>query len=163
MPQLDPAVFAPQLFWLAVSFGILYFLMSRIALPRIGAVLDERSGRLAADFAAAQEMKDKAEAAAQAYETELAQARQRAQALAKDTQDKLTAESDAARRALDARLAAHMSKAEEEILAKRTAAMANVQSIATETASAIVAELAGIKAKDRDVKKAVEASLAEAV
>ena len=99
-PPFDPAVFAPQLIWLALVFGALYLLMSRIALPRIENILEARRARIAADVDEAAAMQAKAQAAGASYEKTLADAKAQAQASAQATRDKLAADSAAKRKTL---------------------------------------------------------------
>ena len=93
MPQLDPAFFAPQLFWLAVSFIVLYVLMSRLAMPQIAGVLKQREDKIQGDLETAQRLKDETKSVIAAYEKALADARGEAQALARQTSDAASAES----------------------------------------------------------------------
>ena len=89
LPQLNVADFAPQLIWLALTFGLLYLIMSRVALPRIGEVIEERSQRIQRDLDEAERLKGETEKALGAYEQALAEARAKAQGIAKETRDKL--------------------------------------------------------------------------
>jgi F-type H+-transporting ATPase subunit b len=90
-PPFDPRTFPSQLFWLALSFGALYFMMSRIALPRIGEVIEERRDHIQRDLDEAARLKSETDAALKSYEQSLADARVKAQGLAKDTREKLAA------------------------------------------------------------------------
>ena len=159
MPQLNSAVFLPQLFWLAVIFGLLYFVMSRVALPEIAAVLEERRKRIAGDLDRAADLKAKADEAVAAYEQRLAEARMRAEALARETRDRLNAEAEERRKALEAQLNERLAAAEARIEALKSQAMSNVRTIAAEAAGAIVEQLTG----DRPAPAAVETALGEAV
>ena len=85
MPQLDVTSYLPQLVWLAISFVALYFLMAKLALPRIADVLEERSKRREDNLARAEELQAEAEAAAEAYERVLAEARGTAQSSPAET------------------------------------------------------------------------------
>ncbi len=158
-PAFKVETFGSQLLWLAIAFGLLYYLMSRHIAPRIGGILEERSGRIAADLAAAQTMKAEADAATAAYEKALAEARANAQAIAAETRAKITGQSDSERKALEAKLAADLSASEAQIAAARTTAMGNVRSIAVDAAQAIVERLAGAKAEAARVEAAVDAAL----
>jgi F-type H+-transporting ATPase subunit b len=129
--------------------------MSRIALPRVGAILEQRSQRIDGDLAEAQRLKDEADAASAAYEKALADARGRAQTLANERREQEAARAEAARKELDARLNAHIAEAEKTIAQTRTAAMANVRDIATGTASAIVERLIGRAPAEQQVATAV--------
>ena len=158
-PPFQSETFAPQLLWFAITFGLLYWLMSRIALPRIGAILEERSNRIAADLEDAQRLKDESDAAGAAYAMSLAEARDKAKAIAQETRDALMAESDAKRKALEAQLAEKIAASEATISARTAEAMASVRGIAAEAATAIVERLTG-KAPERAT---VEAALSRAL
>jgi F-type H+-transporting ATPase subunit b len=142
-PPFQKDTFASQLLWLALFFVALYFLASRLALPRVGYILEERRSRIAGDFAAASRMKDEADAAIAAYEKSLADARARAQAMAAETRDKLNRQAEAERQALEQSLNARLAAADQAIAATKAAAM-NVHAIAEDTAIAIVARLVGM-------------------
>jgi F-type H+-transporting ATPase subunit b len=154
-PPFQKETFASQLLWLALTFVALYLLMSRIALPRVGAILENRQQRIAGDLADAQRLKEQSDAAIAAYEKALADARSRAQALANETMRQQAAAAEANRKELDVKLNAHIVAAEKSIAGTRTAAMANVQSIATEAAAAIVERLIGLTPASQDVAAAV--------
>jgi F-type H+-transporting ATPase subunit b len=154
-PPFDSHTFASQLFWLTLAFIALYLLMSRIALPRVGSILEARRRRVADDLAEAQRFKDASDAAIAAHEKALAEARGRAQALANETRAKATAAAEARRKEVDAKLHAHIAEAEKTIAGTRSAAMGNVRSIASEAAGAIVERLTGIAPASEDVAEAV--------
>jgi F-type H+-transporting ATPase subunit b len=154
-PPFDSHTFASQLFWLTLAFIALYLLMSRIALPRIGSILEARRRRVADDLAEAQRFKDASDAAIAAHEKALAEARGRAQALANETRAKAAAAAEARRKEVDAKLHAHIAEAEKTIAGTRSAAMGNVRSIASEAAGAIVERLIGIAPASEDVAEAV--------
>ncbi len=149
-PPFDPNVFAPQLIWLALTFGALYLLMSRIALPRIESIFEARRARIAGDVDDASSMQGKAQAAGAAYEKTLADAKAAAQATAQSTRDKLAAESAAKRKTLEDQLNAKLADAERSIAGTKAQAMSHVTEIATNAAADIVAHLTG---KPADVQK----------
>jgi F-type H+-transporting ATPase subunit b len=154
-PPFESQHFPSQLFWLVVTFVILYLLMSRIALPRIGAIIADRSKRIGDDLAAAHRFKEQSEAANAAYLKSLADARARAQGIANETRERQAAEAEATNKRLEAQLHDKLAAAEQSIAATRTAAMANVGSIAAETASAIVERLIGTAPADHEVAAAL--------
>jgi F-type H+-transporting ATPase subunit b len=154
-PPFDSTTFASQLLWLALTFIALYLLMSRVALPRIGSILEARRQRVDGDLAEAQRLKDQSDAAIAAHEKALAEARGRAQALANDTREKAAAAAEARRKEVDAKLNARIAEAEKTIAATRSAAMANVHSVASDTVPAIVERLIGIAPESKDVAEAV--------
>ena len=158
-PPFQKDTFASQLVSLAIAFVALYLIVSRIALPRVGSLLDERQNKIEGDLAAAQRLKDESDAALKAYENELASARSRAQAISAETREKLNTASEAERKTLEERLSVKLGEAEKTIASTREAAMSNVRGIASDAAIAIVQRLAGVKPDRRSVNKAVDASL----
>jgi F-type H+-transporting ATPase subunit b len=154
-PPFAPETFASQLFWFALFFVTLYLLMSRIALPRVGAILDQRRQAVEGDLATAQRLKDESDAAIVSYEKALAEARGRAQTLANETRERAAAAAEAKRKDVDAKLNVRLAEAEKAIAAKRAAAMVNLRSIASEAAPAIVERLTGIVPRSQDVAAAV--------
>jgi F-type H+-transporting ATPase subunit b len=153
-PPFNSNTYASQLVSVVVAFAALYLIVSRIALPRVGGVLNARANAIEADLAKAQELKDASDNALKAYETELAAARSRAQ-----TREKLNAAADAERKTLEERLSVKLAEAEKTIAATRERAMSNVRGIAAEAASAIVQRLTGLTADGKLVDSAVDASL----
>ncbi len=142
-PPFDAHNFLPQLIWLAIIFGALYWLMSRIALPRVADILEARRSRIARDLDDARLMQDQAHAASEAYDKTLADAKARAQGLAQQTHDKLHAEAEARRHRLEDELNAKLAAAERQIGETKVRAMSSVQSIARDAATSIVQHLTG--------------------
>jgi F-type H+-transporting ATPase subunit b len=158
-PPFESNTFASQLVSLAIAFVALYLIVSRIALPRVGSVIDARQNAIEGDLAEAQKLKDASAAALKAYETELASARSRAQAIGNETREKLNAASETERKKLEDQLSVKLAQAEKTIAATRETAMSNVRGIAADAASAIVQRLTGVLPDGRAVKRAVDASL----
>ena len=154
-PPFQSQHFPSQLFWLALTFILLYVLMSRVALPRVGAILADRQKRIADDLAAAQRLKEQSEAANAAYQKSLAEARRRAQSIAAETRERQTAEAEATNKRLEAQLHEKLAAAERSIGATRATAMENVAGIAAETAAAIVERLTGTAPTEHEVAAAV--------
>src|SRR5213082_3919321 len=118
-PPFQKDTFASQLVSLVIAFVALYLIVSRIALPRVGSVIDARQNKIEGDLAEAQKLKDDSEAALKAYESDLAAARSKAQAIGAETRDKLNAASEAERKTLEGRLAVKLADAEKTIAATR--------------------------------------------
>ncbi|UJW85263.1 F0F1 ATP synthase subunit B [Devosia sp. SL43] len=142
-PPFDPATFPSQLLWLAITFGALYLLMSKIALPRIGGILENRKSIIDADLAAADASRQKTDAAIAAYEAALAAAKAKAQGIANESREAITADLAAKRSAVEADLTAKVTAAEARISATKTEALTHVDEIATETAQTVVTQLVG--------------------
>src|SRR5882757_501669 len=158
-PPFRSDTFASQLVSLVIAFVALYLIVSRIALPRVGGLLDARQNAIEGDLAAAQKLKDESDSALKAYESELAAARSRAQAISTETREKLNAAAEAERKTLEERLSVKLAEAEKTIAATREAAMSNVRGIASDAAIAIVQRLTGLAPDRRTVNKAVDATL----
>jgi F-type H+-transporting ATPase subunit b len=158
-PPFDSSTFPSQLVSLVVFFVALYIIVSRVALPRVGAVIDARQNKIEGDLSQAQKLKDESEAALRAYESELAAARSKAQAISSANREKLSAASEAERKTLEDKLAVKLAEAEKTIAATRATAMTNVRGIAADAASAIVQRLTGAAPDSKAVARAVEASL----
>jgi F-type H+-transporting ATPase subunit b len=143
MPQLCFDWWGNQIFWLVITLVVIYFVLDRVALPRIASVLAERQGTITNDIAAAEELKRRARQAEKAYEKALADARAEAQAIAQKARDEIKADLDDAIAKADAEIAAKAAESEKAIAEIRASAMENVEAVATETAGAIVAALGG--------------------
>jgi F-type H+-transporting ATPase subunit b len=158
-PPFQKDTFASQLVSLLIAFVALYLIVSRIALPRVGSLLDERQNKIDGDLADAQKLKDESDGALKAYESELAAARSRAQAIGAETREKLNAASEAERKKLEERLSVKLADAEKTIASTRETAMRNVRGIAADAAAAIVQRLTGVVPDGTSVNRAVDASL----
>lgn len=158
-PPFEKNTFASQLVSLVIAFVALYLIVSKFALPRVGGTIDARQNKIDGDLAEAQKLKDQSDSALKAYESELAAARSRAQAIGAETREKLNAASEAERKTLEEQLSQKLAGAEKTIASTRETAMANVRGIATEAATAIVQRLTGVAPDGTSVGKAVDASL----
>jgi F-type H+-transporting ATPase subunit b len=158
-PPFQKETFASQLLSLLIAFVVLYLIVSRIALPRVGSLLDARQNAIDSDLAEAQKLRDASGEALKAYESELAAARSRAQAIGNETREKLNAASEAERKRLEERLSLKLAEAEKSIASTRASAMRNVRGIAAEAAAAIVQRLTGVAPDGKSVDSAVDASL----
>lgn len=156
-PPFDSSTFASQLLWLAITFGLFYVLMAKVALPRIGGILENRHQKIAADLEAANRLKADSEAAGVAYEKSLADARVKAQAIASETNAALSASLDAKRSQAEAGLSAKLAEAETRIADIKAKALASVDDIAVETAEALVGALVGGTASREEIAAAVSA------
>jgi F-type H+-transporting ATPase subunit b len=154
-PPFDPANFSPLIIWLALTFGLFYLLMAKVALPQVAGILHNRRAKISSDIKDAHAMRAKAEAEAAANEKTLADARARALTLAQETHGRLAAEAEGKRHGLESTLNAQLAESEAKISAMKAAAMANVDSIAKDAATAIVAHLTGKPADEKSIAAAV--------
>lgn len=158
LPQMDVTTFPSQIFWLAVTFGLLYWIMSSLVLPRLGAAIEERRDRIADDLDRAAESKRMAEEAEAAYNRALADARAKAQAIAGETRDEVNAEIASLRKDAEDTLSSKADAAEARIEEMRKTAAAKVREAAADTTRAIVEALI----QETPADAAVHAALAKA-
>jgi F-type H+-transporting ATPase subunit b len=154
-PPMDATTFPSQIFWLVIFFGLLYLLMSRLALPKMAAVLEKRHRTIEGDLARASALSTETEAAVQAYEKSLADARAKAQGIAAETRARMSAEMEAERAALEKKIGAKTADAEAKIAAAKASAMKDVGEVAAETAAEIVSELTGATVSKAEAAKAI--------
>lgn len=155
MPQLDPAMFSPQLVWLTISFVILYVVMARVVLPRIGDVIEARQDRIAHDLDAAASLKTEAETALAEYEKSLAAARSEARDVLVQAADRRASDAAARSTKLDARIAKQVRTAEARIAAAKQDALDNLAGVAGEIARAATEKLIGAAPGGATVKAAL--------
>lgn len=156
MPQLCDVWFANQIFWLIVALVAIFLILTRVALPRIGAVLAERSGTVSNDLAAAEDFNRQAKDAEAAYEKALANARAEAQRISGEARDVIRSDLDAAIAEADTRIAAKTAESEREIAGIRQNAAASVAEVARDVAAELVLALGG-KSDDAAIAAAVDA------
>lgn len=156
MPQLDFSTFPNQIFWLVLTLLAIYFILTRMALPRIGAVLAERAGTVTNDIAAAEDLRNRAKAAEAAYEKALADARSEANRIIAAAKAEMQAELDAELARADAQIAARTADSEKVLAEIRDQAVASVVEVAQATAGEIVAAFGGT-ADEAAIRAAVDA------
>ncbi len=156
-PPFDPATFSSQLLWLAITFGLFYFLMSRIAIPRIASILEVRHDRISQDLDEANRLKEEADAAHAAYEHELAEAKAKAHDIAREAADAAQEEANEKRTAVEAELNDKLAEAEKKIASIKEKAMAEVGTIAGDITGDIVQAMSGAKVTKAEITKAVKA------
>lgn len=157
-PPFDSSTFASQILWLAITFGLFYVLMAKVALPRIGGILEARHDKIAADLEEANRLKADSEAAGAAYETALAAARKKAHDIASETRAALTASIDAERHSAEEGLSAKIAAAEVRIGEIKAKALAEVEGIAIDTAETLISSLVGEGVGRDEVVAAVQAA-----
>ena len=158
MPQLDPSSFGSQLFWLAVTFVMLYVVLSVLVLPRITSTLARRSDQLDGDLAEAESLRAQAQAALEAYEESLAQARAKALSLAQEMRVEVQAETDRQKAELDAKLAEEAAKVVARLEQARETAMAGLRDAAFELIGDVLTSVGADKADDAAINAALDAA-----
>jgi F-type H+-transporting ATPase subunit b len=143
MPQLDFSTFPNQIFWLLVTLTVIYFVLSRVALPRIGGTIANRKGTITADLSAADELKQKAVNAETAYNEALANARVEAGKIVAAAKADIQADLNKAIAKADAEIAAKTAESAGRIEEIKAGAVAAVETVAKDTAAELVAALGG--------------------
>lgn len=159
MPQLCGAWFNNQIVWLLITLVVIYFVLSRIALPRIGSVLAERAGTITNDIAAAEDLKQQAIDAEAAYEKALIDARAEAGRIVGEAKASIQADLDKAIVKADAEIAARAAEGEKAIEAIRDSAAENAAIVAKDIAKDIVAAVAPGKIDAKSITAAVTAKM----
>jgi F-type H+-transporting ATPase subunit b len=160
MPQFDLSRFPSQIFWLGVTFLVLYWVMSKIALPRIGEVLEARANRIGGDLDRASALKAEADQLKAAYEKALGESRAKAQEVGRSTEASLAREAADRQARLGNELAGRIRDAEGRIAAAKASAMGNLAGVAAEVATLAVQRVAGIGISPAEADQAARAALA---
>jgi F-type H+-transporting ATPase subunit b len=161
MPQIEqlPYIFASQLFWLALVFGLIFFGIGRGMLPKIQSVVDQRDRKISDDLAAAQRAREEAEQTEAAYRERIDASRSEAMKLAQAAKQKAALESEQRLRAVDEQIGARVAQAEARIRAALEDARRELEPVAAEAASELVTKLTGRKVAANEAKAAVKAAL----
>jgi F-type H+-transporting ATPase subunit b len=157
-PPFDASTFVPTLFWLFVVFVTLYWLMSRVALPRVSDTIDKRNAIITRDVDQASALQKKAEEAGAAYEAALSKAKANAVTIGQKAKDDAALNAASRRKEVEADMAVKIAAAEANIIATKDKAMSNVSSIASDAASVIVQHLTGTVPNAETISKAISSS-----
>jgi F-type H+-transporting ATPase subunit b len=141
MPQLDFSTFPNQIFWLVVTLVVIYLVLSRVALPRIGAVLAERQGTITNDIAAATDLKARAKEAEAAYQKALIDAKAEAQRIAAEAKAEIQTGLKAALAEADDKIAEKAAESEKAIAEIRAGARDAIEAVAKDTAVEIISAM----------------------
>lgn len=160
-PPLDPSTFASQLIWLAIAFGLLYLLLRRVILPRVGEIVEERSDRIKRELAQAEKLKTETATALASYEQALADARAKASDAVKAFREKFATEVEQERMKGEVEIAAKLIEAEKRIAEAKAKGLADISNVAGDIAGAIVARLIGEEVRKDEVERALSQRAAE--
>lgn len=155
-PPFDVSAFPSHLFWIAISFGLLYFFVNRLIVPQVGGIIEDRRDRIASDLGEASRLSRETDEVIAIYEQELADARHKAYGIAQERRDEIKAEQARQQAETEASLQKRIEEAEAEIVQRRDAALADVGNIATEAAQAIAKQVAGLTVDKRTAAAAVK-------
>lgn len=159
MPQLDPAFMPNLIFWLILTLIAVYFILTKIALPRIGGIIEDRRTAIASDLDAAADLKAKAEEAEASYQQALADARAEANRIAAEARASIQADLDVAIQKADAEIAAQATASQKRIEEIRASAAESVEAVAKDAVGDIVSAVSPVKGTAAAVTKAVTDAL----
>ena len=160
MPQLDISAFSPQIIWLFITFILLYVLMAKVALPRIGSILEQRQARIDDNLDAAQNLRNEADADSEAYDQSLAEARENARTAIFEATQEMSDESARRHDVLGSKLSGELKAAEERISDAMSAAISGIQEAAASVALEATERLIGITPGDDAVQTAISSAMA---
>ena len=155
LPQFEGQWWAGEIFWFSLIFLVVFILMWKVFVPRVGGAIDDREDRIAGDISNARALKEQAESQAAAAEADMAQARARSQRETAEAKARIQAEAAKRAEAEEAKLAVSIAAAEAAIRAARDEAMGHVREIAADTAAVIVVKLTGQPASAADIRTAL--------
>jgi len=155
MPQFAFDTFSGQIFWLVLTFGIMYFVLARFILPKIGQGLSDRSDRIADDLDEASRMQQQATQAQADYERALADAKAKAHNISETTRKSVDEELSAEAEASEEMFARKQAEADERIRAIKTAALSKIDDVAADTIGDILEKVAGVKSTSARIKSAI--------
>ena len=156
MPQLELEYFAPQIIWLVISFTVLWLLMAKLALPRIGLILEERQKRISDNLAMAENLKLDADAEIEAYETAISEGKEQARLIISEAIKSSASEAEKQTQELNMAISKMLKEAEERIESAKSIAMGNIEDSAVGIASDIIERLTDKEIQETEVKVAVE-------
>ena len=154
-PPFDTQQFPSQLFWLSITFILLYVIMAKVALPRIGSIFEERDKRMSEDLEEAQRLKEKSDAANVAYQQKLADARARAESIVNTMHEQQAAAAERSNKQLEEQFRARLAESEATIAKARQDGMTHITEIAAEVAKGIVERLIGISPNAKEIADAL--------
>ena len=154
-PPFDSTTYPSQLLWLVLTFAVLYHVISKIALPRIGGVLEDRRNRIASDFTQAERLKQETDRVIASYEESLKQSQDQAHKMAEQTRARLMAESNVKRAQVEEALQIKLADAEQSISDIKNKAMADVGLIAMDVTETMLNHLTGDDFDKQSIEKTV--------
>ena len=155
MPQLDPKYWISQVFWLVLTFGILYILISKYFLPKIKKNLDDRENKIKNDLEEAKNLKDLAEQKQSEYELILRNAKKEVLKIFLDSKNKLNKEIQAKKNNIEREIDTELAKANEEITALKNSSVKDIHKISEDLASKIIEEISGDKLNESSIKATI--------
>ena len=156
MPQLNPEFWISQIFWLTLTFGTLYLVLSKLILPKISANLESRKSQILENIEAAEKQREDSETKLKDYEEIISKSRLDAKTIFNQAREKALKDINAKREVLDKQIDDEINKAEEEIKTLRKSAPDKINKIAIETSSELVQKLIGAEVNNSSISAIVD-------
>ena len=156
MPQLNPEFWVSQIFWLTLTFGILYIVLSKLILPKISANLESRKSQIQENIEAAEKQRENSETKLKEYDEIILKSKLEAKNIFKDAREKTLKDINLKRETLDKQIDEEIKKAEKEIEILRKSAPEKINKIAIETSSELVKRLIGAEVNNSSVSAIVD-------
>ena len=156
MPQLNPEFWVSQIFWLTLTFGILYLVLSKLILPKISANLELRKSQIQENVEAAEKQRESSESKLKEYDEIISKGKIEAKNIFKDSRDKAIKNINIKREALDEQINEEIKKVEEEIIKLKKSAPERINKIAIETSSELLKKLIGAEVNNSSISAIVE-------
>ena len=156
MPQLNPEFWISQIFWLTITFGILYIVLSKLILPKISANLELRKSQIQENIEAAEKQRENSESKLKEYENIILKSKLEAKNIFKDAREKVLKDINSKKEVLDKQIDDEIKKAEQEIEQLKKGAPEKINKIAIETSSELVKKLIGAELNNSSISAIVD-------
>jgi len=156
MPQLNPEFWISQIFWLILTFGVLYLVLSKLILPKISANLELRKSQIQENVEAAEKQRENSESKLKEYDEIVLKSNLEAKKLYKDARDKALKDINAKKEVLDKQIDEEIKKVEEEIQVLKKTAPEKISRIAIETSSELLKKLIGAEVNNSSISAIVD-------
>ena len=156
MPQLNPEFWVSQIFWLIITFGILYVVLSKLILPKISTNLELRRSQISDNIEAADKQREDSETKIKEYDEVISKGKTEAKNIFNQAREKALKDINSKREVLDKQIDEEVKKAEEEINKLRLEAPAKINKIAIETSSELVQKLIGAEINNSSISAIVD-------
>ena len=156
MPQLNPEFWVSQIFWLTLTFGILYVILSKLILPKISANLELRKTQIQENIEAAEKQRESSESKLKEYESLVSKSKLEAKNIFKETREKALKDINSKKEVLEKQIDDEIKKAEDEIFQLKKSAPQKINKIAIETSSEILKKLIGTEINNSSISAIVD-------
>ena len=156
MPQLNPEFWVSQIFWLTITFGILYVILSKLILPKISANLESRKSQISDNIEAASKQREESDTKLKEYDEIISKSKTEAKNIFNQTREKALKDINTKREVLDKQIDEEIQKAEEEIKKLKLEAPKKINKIAVETSSELIQKLIGAGVNNSSISAIVD-------